>query len=231
MEVVISVRFFIIFAYPKLQNYKQMKKIITLLFVAALLAAGSRTSIASSPDKTTEKPFTELFESVAPATMTDNVFKLVGEDFMLITSGTAADYNTMTAGWGGWGVLFNAPASWCMLRANRYTLEYIRNTKTYTLTFFEDAYKDQLFHFGQASGRNSDKMKTHRLIAVTTPLGNIAYQEASLIVECELLQVTTVQPDDFYTDEAKAFVIGGYEEAKDYHKLVFGKITNVWRKK
>jgi flavin reductase (DIM6/NTAB) family NADH-FMN oxidoreductase RutF len=208
-----------------------MKKVITILFVAALLVAGSQQSTVLGQEKTTDKPFVELFENVAPATMTDNVFKLVGEDFMLITSGTEADYNTMTAGWGGWGVLFNTPATWCMLRANRYTLEYMRKTKTYTLTFFEDEYNDQVFHFGMASGRNSDKMKTHRLTAVTTPLENIAYKEASLIVECELLQVTTIQPDDFYTEEAKAFAIDGYNDAKDYHKLVFGKITNVWRKK
>jgi flavin reductase (DIM6/NTAB) family NADH-FMN oxidoreductase RutF len=150
---------------------------------------------------------------------------------MLITAGTEADYNTMTAGWGGWGIIFNAPATWCMLRANRYTLEYIRNTKTYTLAFFEDEYNEQVLHFGQSSGRHSDKMKTHRLTVVATPLGNMAYKEASLIVECALEQVTTVHPDDFYTEEAKAFILGGYEEAGDYHKLVFGKITNVWRKK
>ncbi|MDR3133924.1 MAG: flavin reductase [Prevotellaceae bacterium] len=208
-----------------------MKKIITILFVAVLLAANSGQSNAQELDKTAGKPFVELFENVAPATMADNVFKLVGEDFMLITSGTEADFNTMTAGWGGWGVLFNTPATWCVLRANRYTLEYIRNTKTYTLTFFEDEYNDQVLHFGMASGRNSDKMKTHRLTAVTTPLGNIAYKEASLIVECEIIQLTTVQPDDFYTDEAKAFIKEGYADAKEYHKLVFGKITNVWRKK
>ena len=208
-----------------------MKKIITILFVATLLVTGSRQAFALEPEQMTDKPFAELFDNVVPATMTDNVFKLVGTDFMLITSGAEADYNTMTAGWGGWGILFNTPTTWCMLRANRYTLEYIRNTKTYTFTFFEDAYKDQLFHFGQTSGRDSDKMKTHRLTAVTTPLGNIAYKEASLIIECELIQLTTVQPGDFYTEEGKAFIAGGYEDAKDYHKLVFGKITNVWRKK
>jgi flavin reductase (DIM6/NTAB) family NADH-FMN oxidoreductase RutF len=208
-----------------------MKKIITILFAAALLAAGSQPSGAQEPAKAAGNPFAELFENVVPGTMTDNVFKLIGEDFMLITSGTEADYNTMTAGWGGWGVYFNGPTTWCMLRANRYTLEYIRNTKTYTLTFYEDRYKGQVFHFGQASGRDSDKMKTHTLTAVTTPLGNIAYKEASLIIECELLEVTTVQPDDFYTEEAKAFILDGYKDAKDYHKLVFGKITNVWRKK
>ncbi|MDR0694514.1 MAG: flavin reductase [Prevotellaceae bacterium] len=208
-----------------------MKKVITILFVATLLVASSRQAVALEPEQTTNKPFVELFENVVPATMTDNVFKLVGEDFMLITSGTEADFNTMTAGWGGWGILFNTPATWCMLRANRYTLEYIRNTKTYTLAFFEDEYNNQVLHFGLASGRNSDKMKTHQLTAVTTPLGNIAYEEASLIIECELIQLTTIQPGDFYTEEAKAFVASGYEEAKDYHKLVFGKITNVWRKK
>jgi flavin reductase (DIM6/NTAB) family NADH-FMN oxidoreductase RutF len=207
-----------------------MKKITCILFVAVLWTACNNSSTTTTTATVNEQAFGELFEAVAPADITQNVFKWIGGDF-LITSGTETDYNAMTAGWGGWGIFFSEPATCCMLRANRYTLEYIRNTKTYTLTFFGEEHRDHIMHFGQASGRNSDKMKTHKLTAVTTPAGNIAYKEALLIIECDLSQITTVHPDDFYTDEAKSFIVGGYDEAKDYHKLVFGKITNVWAKK
>ena len=38
----------------------------------------------------------------------DNVFSLIGDRWMLITAGTAERCNTMTASWGGLGVLWGA---------------------------------------------------------------------------------------------------------------------------
>jgi flavin reductase (DIM6/NTAB) family NADH-FMN oxidoreductase RutF len=74
-------------------------------------------------------------------------------------------------------------------------------------------------------------MKKHTLTAVETPEGSIAYKEARLIIECELIEITTVNPDDFYTADARQFITDAYEEAHDYHKLVFGKIVKVWVRK
>jgi flavin reductase (DIM6/NTAB) family NADH-FMN oxidoreductase RutF len=175
-----------------------------------------------------EKAFDELFTPIEPREMTGNVFKLVGEEYTVITAGTGEDYNSMTASFGGWGILFNAPTTWCFLRASRYTLEYIRRERRYTMTYFDEPYRDQVMLFGTLSGRDSDKMKRHALTAVKTPAGNIAYKEARLIIECELTGITTVQPGDFYTEEGRSFIVTAYEEVKEYHKLVFGKITSVW---
>ena len=36
------------------------------------------------------------FKQIRPEEMTDNVFSLVGKDWMLITSGTPENYNMMT---------------------------------------------------------------------------------------------------------------------------------------
>jgi flavin reductase (DIM6/NTAB) family NADH-FMN oxidoreductase RutF len=178
-----------------------------------------------------DKTVDELFVSVAPAELTGNVFQLVGQDRLVITAGTETDYNSMAAGWGGWGILFNEPATWCFLRADRYTLEYMKREKTYTMSYFDEPYKDQVLLFGGSSGRDSDKMKKHILTAAKTPLGNISYKEAKLIIECELTQITTVQPDDFYSEEGKSFVAEAYKEIEAYRKLVLGKITDVWVKK
>lgn len=220
-----------------------MKKSICLLLILGVWA-GCNPSVRKPEEKTEtvrdsvqhaesvkEKTFDELFVSIAPAEMTGNVFQLVGRDHTVITAGTESDYNSMTAGWGGWGILFNEPVTWCFLRASRYTLEYMKREKTYTMTYFEEAYKDQVLFFGSSSGRDGDKMKKHTLTAVKTPLGNMAYKEAKLIVECELTEITSVQPDDFYTPEGKTFVEDAYKEVKAWHKMVFGRITRVWVKR
>ena len=55
----------------------------------------------------------------------DNVFSLIGDRWMLITAGTAERCNTMTASWGGLGVLWGAPAATIYLRPQRYTKEFV----------------------------------------------------------------------------------------------------------
>jgi len=56
----------------------------------------------------------------------------------------------------------------------------------------------------------------------------MTYKEAKLIIECRLMQVTSVSPDDYYLDECKDFVQSAYEETGDWHKLVYGEIIKVW---
>ena len=42
-----------------------------------------------------------MFHEIAPKTLTENVFSLIGDRWMLITAGTPDHCNTMTASWGG----------------------------------------------------------------------------------------------------------------------------------
>ena len=58
-----------------------------------------------------------------------------------------------------------------------------------------------------------------------------AYQEAKIIIECKLIAASTVSKDEFYTEESKTFLQEGYDDAKDWHKLVYGEITNIYIKK
>jgi flavin reductase (DIM6/NTAB) family NADH-FMN oxidoreductase RutF len=213
-----------------------MKKILLLLSVLFLASCANQEKKNDNAQNTESKnvkemSFEELFTSISAEEINDNVFKLVGKDITVITSGKESGFNSMAASWGGVGILFNKPVTWCMLRANRYTLEIIKTEHTYTLSYFPDDYKEQVLFFGSKSGRNTDKMKETTLTPVQTPNGNMTYKEARLVLECKLTELTTVNPDDFYNQENKDFILGGFEEAKEYHKLVFGEITNVWVKK
>ena len=169
------------------------------------------------------------YVSVSPEEFDENIFNLVGKDFTVITAGE--DPNSMVASWGGVGIMFNKPVTWCFLRANRYTLEKIRETGTYTMCYFPDQYKGDIMQFGIKSGRNTDKMAQTKLTPFQTPDGYPAYREAKIIIECKLIAASTVSKDEFYTDEAKTFLQEGYDEAKDWHKLVYGEITNILIKK
>lgn len=179
-----------------------------------------------------DRTFEDLFSRVDSAQVRTILARLMAsEDHTVITAGTDSLYNSMAASWEALGRYFEKPTTFSLLGANRYTLEFIRKQQTYTMSFFSDQYNGDVFAFGRKSGRNSDKMKETKLTHVQTPAGNITYKEANVIIECRLFEITTVNPNDFYTKDGKDFVEAAHNDTTDYHKLVFGTITNIWVRK
>lgn len=174
--------------------------------------------------------FNQLFKEISVKEISDNVFTLVGEDHFVITAGKEDSYNSMIGSGGGLGMLFKKPSTWCVVKADRYTLELIELEQTYTLSYFPRKYKEQMSFLGSKSGRDSDKMHETQLSTIQTPSGNISFEEAKLIFECRLTQITTPQPNDFSSQEAKNYLRKAYKDASDYRKYVFGEITHVWIK-
>lgn len=207
-----------------------MRKLI--LFVSFINLFFCSISINAQPVvKVNDSNFEDLFVEISPEQISESVFKLVGKDYTVITAGSESKFNSMVASDGGMGLLLGKPVTWCCLRANRYTLEFIRQSKTYTMTYFDDKYKSQFLLFGKKTGRDTNKMQESTLSSIKTPSGNISYKEAKLIIECSLTEITTVHPEDFYNDDNLKFVIDAQKEAGDYHKIVIGNITKVWVRK
>ena len=175
--------------------------------------------------------FDQLFKQISPTAISDNVFTLVGKDFFVITAGKKDNYNSMTGSGGGLGLLFKKPTTWCVLQATRYTLEMIQKGQTYTMSYFPEEHKKQMLLLGSKSGRDSDKMKEVELTSVQTPAGNISFKEARLILECKLTQITTPNPNDFCTQEAKDYINEVYKDPNEIRRYVFGEIVHVWVKK
>ena len=175
--------------------------------------------------------FDQIFKSISPEEINDNVFTLVGKDFFAITAGKEVHYNSMIGSGGGLGLLFRKPTTWCVIRSDRYTLELMLKEQTYTMSYFPIEYREQMLFLGSKSGRDSDKMKEVELTSVQTPSGDISFKEARLIFECKLTQITTPHPDDFCTQEAKDYINEAYKGVNDYRKYVFGEITYAWVKK
>ena len=65
------------------------------------------------------------FKEVKVEELPFNPFTKIGSEWMLITAGTEEKYNTMTASWGGAGVLWNKNVVTCYIRPQRYTKEFV----------------------------------------------------------------------------------------------------------
>lgn len=166
------------------------------------------------------------FNKIKPEAIEDNLFKLIGTDWMLVCAGKPEDYNMMTASWGFAGILWRKPVAVAFIRPNRYTFEYAEKNPFYTLSFFEEEHRELLNLCGTVSGRDMNKMAVEGLTPMTTPLGNVSFEEAKLVLECRKLYYDDVKPELF-----QAFELEKIYPKKDYHRFYIGEIVNVWRKK
>ena len=65
-----------------------------------------------------------------------NPFTKIGKEWLLITAGDEKKHNTMTASWGGVGVLWGKNVVTTYIRPQRYTKEFVDAQDVFTITFF-----------------------------------------------------------------------------------------------
>jgi flavin reductase (DIM6/NTAB) family NADH-FMN oxidoreductase RutF len=162
-----------------------------------------------------------LFTVTDPEKITDNPFKLIGSDWMLITAGSRESFNTMTASWGGMGVIWNKKVCFCVVRPTRHTRLFTDSSSYFTLSFFEERYREVLNYCGTHSGRDVNKIKETRL----TPLfgdDTIYFAEARLVFQCKKMYYQDIDPGNFLdpTIDERNYPL------KDYHRLYVGEIVS-----
>jgi len=166
------------------------------------------------------------FKNIEPTELTINPFSAIGNDWMLITAGNEQKHNTMTASWGGLGVLWGKKTAFCFIRPQRYTLEFVDNNDLFTLSIFDHKlYKDALDICGKYSGRDIDKDEKAGITPLYTD-GTVAYNEAKLIFVVKKLYRQDIDPK-YFLDPS---IDKNYAQ-KDYHKMFVGEIVKVYEKK
>lgn len=158
---------------------------------------------------------------ISPNEISQNPFELIDDDWFLLSAGGINSFNTMTASWGGMGVLWNKPVVFCFVRPQRYTYKFMESNKLFTMSFFDDRYRDALSLCGKVSGRQTDKMKATGLKPFESPEGSIFYEQAKLMIECRKLYFSDITPENFLVDGIDA----NYPK-KDYHRMYIGEIIS-----
>lgn len=139
----------------------------------------------------------DLFKEISPESITDNPFKLIGKDWMLITAGAMSGFNTMTASWGGVGVLWGRNVCFCFIRPVRHTFQFMEKAGQFTLSFFTEDHRKALNFCGANSGRSVDKPKACGLTPQETADGMVSFKEARMIFECKKLYFHDFDPARF----------------------------------
>lgn len=151
-----------------------------------------------------------------------NPFTKIGSQWMLITAGNEEKYNTMTASWGGMGVLWGKNTITTYIRPQRYTKEFVDANDTFTVSFYGSQYKEALNICGSLSGRDCDKTAKAGLTPYFVD-GTTAFNEAELILVCRKLYQDAMPPENFIAKENDA----KWYPNKDYHTMYISEIVKV----
>jgi flavin reductase (DIM6/NTAB) family NADH-FMN oxidoreductase RutF len=168
----------------------------------------------------------DSYSIIKPTDITDNVFKMLDKDWMLVTAGKLEDYNTMTASWGHMGIMWNLPIAIAWVRPQRHTFGFMNRYEDYTLSFFADRHRTALQFCGTHSGRDYDKAAETGLTPLATDRGNVFFEEARLVLECRKIYVDDLKKKNFILPE----IAKKNYPKNDFHRFFMGEITRVLAK-
>jgi len=157
-----------------------------------------------------------------PYGLEGNVFDLLHKQTMLITAGTLNNFNTMTASWGGFGVVWNKPVAYILIRPQRYTREFIDANDHFTLSFFGTQQREALHICGKLSGRDTNKVEQAGLTPIALNSGAVAFDQAHLIFDCRKAFTQQIKKEGF-TDTS---LLSNYPD-NDFHIMYVGIIEKV----
>lgn len=162
------------------------------------------------------------FKEIKSEMMKKNPFEAIGKDWMLITAGNQDKANTMTASWGGLGVMYGKNVAFVVIRPQRYTKEFVDREETFSLSFLDKSYRSIMNYLGTVSGRNEDKIAKSGLTLAfsdNTPY----FGEANMVLICRKLFRQSMDENSLL----KEGLDKTWYPNKDYHTLYIGEILKI----
>ena len=157
-----------------------------------------------------------------PVEELENILRLFGKDWALITAGDPETVNTMTASWGGAGVLWNRPVAFCFIRPQRHTFTLTEANDRLSLSFLPEQYRESMRICGRLSGRDTDKAAETGLRPLTLESGAVAFEQARLILDCRRLYADVFKKENFLDPT----IFAHYPE-DDFHHVYICEIEKV----
>ena len=163
---------------------------------------------------------------MAPFELEGNIMRSLGTDWMLITAGNKEKYNTMTASWGGMGILWNKSVVFIFVRPQRYTYEFLEANDYFSISFYDNSRWARALKFcGTNSGRDVNKAKVTGLIPAFDEKAPYFIQSKMVII-CKKLYAQPLCEEG---------VLGGDSVLKhyngdEYHKMYISEILEVLTK-
>lgn len=155
----------------------------------------------------------------------ENAFEMIGKDWLLITAEKDGKVNTMTASWGGVGVLWNKKVSYIFIRPQRYTKEFVDFSDRLSVCVLPNSYRKELAYLGNVSGKDEDKISNANL--KVQKYEDVPYfDEARLTLICRKLYAQDLKEECFIEKD----IIDKWYPEKDYHTMYVVEIEKILSK-
>ncbi len=162
------------------------------------------------------------FKEITAVQLQGNPFHKIGQEWMLVTAEKDGKVNTMTASWGGLGIMWGKNVAFTVIRPQRFTKEFIDGADTFSLSFYDESFRKVLGYLGSVSGRDEDKVSKSGF-TVELDNGIPYFKEASTVLLCKKLFAQPFDEKSFVDTE----IPGICYPDKDYHTLYISEITKV----
>ena len=166
------------------------------------------------------------FKEISIEEISMNPFTKIGKEWALLTAGTKEKgFNTMTASWAAFGMLWGKNTITVYLRESRYTKKFFDENEYFTVSFYSEAYRKALNLCGVLHGNECDKVKESNL----TPYffdKTTAFEEADLIFCCRKIYHTDITKE---TTDAPEIFEEIYPDG-DLHRIFIGEVVKVLAK-
>ncbi len=159
---------------------------------------------------------------LAPEEITQNVFDTIGKKWLLITAECGGKTNTMTASWGGMGVLWGKNVAFIFIRPQRYTKEFVDGQSLLSLSVLPEKFRKELGYFGRVSGRDEDKIEKAGL-KLAHEDGVPYFADSSMALICKKLYAQGLTAESFIE---KDLIESCYPE-HDFHTMYVVEIEKV----
>ena len=163
------------------------------------------------------------FKEIAIEDLQLNPFQKISRQWMLITAGDELESNTMTASWGGLGIMWGKNVATAYIRPQRYTKEFVDNNDTFTLSFLPEEKREALNICGRVSGRDVEDKWAEAGLHPYYVDGTTAVEEAEMVLVCKKLYAQEMYPECFIETECDT---KWYPQA-DYHTMYIAEIVKV----
>ena len=160
----------------------------------------------------------------SPYSLTQNPFTLIENQWAMITTRVGDKVNTMTANWGGVGILWYKPVVYLVVRPQRFTHEQLEQSERFSVCFLPEEYRKQATYCGKISGRDQDKLAVCGFDTIDLD-GAPVLAQSELVFTCR--KVLSQQFDSkAILDET---VLKSVYHGNDFHFLYVGEILGTYQ--
>lgn len=165
------------------------------------------------------------------------VFDMFKNKWALVTAGNLEHFNCCTVGWGSLGTLWTRGKQGHIvtvyIHPGRYTLQFLKEFDTFTVSFFEEEYKKDLAYLGTHSGRDENKIEKTSLTPISLD-DSVSFKEAKMTITCKKVYQGQFQKEgldqeiqNYYQKNPKVYPVDEKGEWQPHFEFI-GEIINIY---